>query len=113
MLSHCPTRPEWGYFEDVTGGELIEDALREFSARVGTVLAYIHGHDHGDMTETAENLPYTRVAVGCAKVSRPRKGTEGIVYQPRNPADETRLLFDVVLVDPQAERVRLIRFGAG
>lgn len=113
VLSHCPTRPEWGYFMDVTGGEMIEDALREFSGRGGTVLAHIHGHDHGDMLEQAEDLPYTGVAVGCARISQPRQGTAGIVYQPRNPGDETKLLFEVVLVDPQAERVRMIRFGAG
>ena len=114
VLSHCPTRPEWGFNGDIIGGELIEKELKAFCDRGGTVIALIHGHDHGDMTETAEDLPWTGVAVGCARFSVPAGGaTPGMTYAARNAEDATRVLFDTVCVDREKREVRLIRFGAG
>ena len=51
VLSHIPTRPEWGFRNDVTNGEIIETTLKEYVSHGGTVIAHIHGHDHGDMVQ--------------------------------------------------------------
>ena len=116
VLAHIPTRPEWGFRNDVAGGEEIEARLREFIEKGGTVVAYIHGHDHGDMISVVtdeEGKPlFSEVAVGCARFQYPTSnGTPGMTYRERNEKDETMFLFDVVCVDEH--EVRFIRFGAG
>ena len=114
VLAHCPTRPEWGFKDDIVNGELIEAELKAFVESGGTVIAYIHGHDHGDMIETADDLAWTGVAVGCARFQVPASnGTEGMIYQDRYHGDATRLLFDIVCIDPENRQVHFIRFGAG
>lgn len=112
ILAHVPTRPEWGFRNDVVHGELIESELHKFIASGGTIIAYIHGHDHGDMiNDTGE---WKEVAIGCARFQVPTSnGTEGMTFQDRHRGDATKLLFDVVSVDMEAREVRFARFGAG
>ena len=114
VLAHCPTRPEWGFKDDIVNGELIEAELKAFVKSGGTVIAYIHGHDHGDMIETADDLPWTGVAIGCARFQVPTSnGTEGMTYQDRHDDDATKLLFDLICIDQENRQVHFIRFGAG
>ncbi len=114
VFAHCPTRPEWGFKDDIVNGDLIEAALKAFVESGGTVIAYIHGHDHGDMIETAANLPWTGIAIGCARFQVPTSnGTKGMTYQDRRPDDASALLFDVICVDQENRQLHLIRFGAG
>ena len=112
FLAHIPTRPEWGFKNDVVGGELIEDELRAFVESGGTIIAYIHGHDHGDMISDAGE--WKEVAIGCARFQVPTSnGTEGMTFQERNKRDVTKILFDVVCINTEKREVRFIRFGAG
>lgn len=114
VLSHCPTRPEWGFNHDIVNGEIIEAELKAFCDTGGTIIAFVHGHDHGDMIETAEDMPWTGVAIGCARFQVPAGGTtKGMTYAERNVDDETKILFDVVCIDKKKQEVRFIRFGAG
>jgi hypothetical protein len=113
VLSHIPTKPEWGYLNDINNGERIETPLNNFVANGGTIIAYIHGHTHGDMIETASDLSFTEVAIGCAKFETLTAGTTGITYQPRSASDYTKVLFDVVCIDQTNRKLHLIRFGAG
>lgn len=114
VLSHCPTRPEWGFNHDIVNGEIIEAELKAFCDTGGTIIAFVHGHDHGDMIETAEDMPWTGVAIGCARFQVPAGGTtKGMTYAERNVDDETKILFDVVCIDKKKREVRFIRFGAG
>ena len=112
MLAHCPTRPEWGFKEDIQGGELIEDSLREFISSGGTIIAYIHGHDHGDMISDAGE--WKEIAIGCARFQVPTSnGTPGMTFQDRRHGDATKFLFDIVCIDKEKRQVFFIRFGAG
>lgn len=112
ILAHIPTRPEWGFKNDVVGGELIEDELRAFVESGGTIIAYIHGHDHGDMISDAGE--WKEVAIGCARFQVPTSnGTESMTFQERNKRDATKILFDVVCINTEKREVRFIRFGAG
>lgn len=114
VLSHCPTRPEWGFNHDIVNGVIIEAELKAFCDTGGTIIAFIHGHDHGDMIETADDMPWTGVAIGCARFQVPAGGTtEGMTYAERNVDDETKVLFDVVCIDKVQREVKFIRFGAG
>lgn len=112
ILAHIPTRPEWGFKNDVIGGELIEAELRAFVENGGTIIAYIHGHDHGDMI--SDTGLWKEVAIGCARFQVPTSnGTEGMTFQQRNKRDATKILFDVVCINTEKREVRFIRFGAG
>ena len=118
FLAHIPTRPEWGFHQDVKGGEEIEQAIRSFISAGGTVLGYIHGHDHGDiinpvMDENGNTL-WSEICVGCTRFHVPKSnGTPGMTFWPRDAGDETMLLFDVVCMDLKNRHLQLIRFGAG
>ena len=118
FLAHIPTRPEWGFLIDVENGEAIEDAIRSFINSGGTVIAYIHGHDHGDMintvTDEQDNLLWHEICIGCARFQYPTSnGTEGMTFRERNKEDETALLFDIVSIDQEKKTVHFTRFGAG
>lgn len=119
FLAHIPTRPEWGYHNDIVNGDQIESAIREFTDANGTIIAFIHGHVHGDMicqvTDEKNETLYNEVAIGCARFQEPNWGdaTPGITYQSRSEQDETMFLFDVITIDQTNKTVQFIRFGAG
>lgn len=113
VFSHCATKAEWGYMNDISNGTYVETPLNNFVNSGGTVIAFIHGHTHGDMIETDSSIQFTEVAIGCAKFSVPTSGTEGIIYQPRDAGDYTKILFDLVCVDQTNRKVHFIRCGAG
>ena len=118
FLSHIPTRPEWGFHNDVQGGEMIEAEIRRFIENGGVVIAYIHGHDHGDMVSTVtdekgEKL-WNSVAVACSRFHVPQSnGTPGMTFWERNKDDATMVVFDVVSIDLEKRKVLFTRFGAG
>ena len=118
FLAHIPTRPEWGFLNDVENGEVIEDAIKTFINSGGTVIAYIHGHDHGDMINTVTdeqgNLLWYEICIGCARFQYPTSnGTDGMVFRERNKEDETALLYDIVSIDETKKTVHFTSFGAG
>ena len=113
VYSHCATKAKWGYMNDVVHGEYIETPLNDFVEGGGTVIAYIHGHTHGDMIETDSDISFTEVAIGCAKFEKLSSGTEGMTYQDRDADDYTKILFDIVCVDQTNREVHFIRCGAG
>ena len=118
FLAHIPTRPEWGFHNDVKGGEEIEQAIRSFISAGGTVIGYIHGHDHGDMInavmdENGKTL-WSEICVGCTRFHVPQSnGTPGMIFWPRDASDETMLLFDVVCIDLKNHHIQFVRLGAG
>ena len=113
VYSHCATKAKWGYMNDIAHGEYVETPLNDFVEGGGTVIAYIHGHTHGDMIETDSDISFTEVAIGCAKFETLTSGTEGITYQDRDADDYTKILFDIVCVDQTNREVHFIRCGAG
>lgn len=113
VFSHCATKAEWGYLNDVANGTYVETPLNNFVANGGTILAFIHGHTHGDMIETDSSISFTEVAIGCAKFEKMSSGTTGMTYQDRNASDYTKILFDLVCVDQTNRKVHFIRCGAG
>lgn len=113
VYSHCATKAQWGYNNDIQHGEYIETPLNNFVSGGGTVIALIHGHTHGDMIETDSSISFTEVAIGCAKFETLTSGTTGITYQPRNADDHTKILFDLICVDQTNSKVHFVRCGAG
>lgn len=114
VLSHCATKPKWGYYNDIENGTIIETALKKFITNRGEIIAYLHGHTHGDMIETDEDISWTEVAINCAKFeSVDHGGTTGLTFPSRNANNETKVSFDVICIDTTNRKVKFIRFGAG
>lgn len=113
ILSHCATKSEWGYKNDISNGFLIENALKTFIAKGGEVIGYINGHTHGDMIATSSDLPFSEISIGCAKFEMLNSGTVGVTYQKREYNTVTEVLFDVVCIDSKNKKLHFIRFGAG
>lgn len=118
ILSHIPTRPEWGFHNDVRNGEYVEDALKDFLDNGGTIIAYIYGHDHGDMisqvlSNDGETL-WNEICIACSRFHVPSSnGTPGMTFWERNKDDATLIIFDVVSIDFENRTVKFTRFGAG
>jgi len=90
---------------------MIEETLREFITAGGEVIAFIHGHDHGDMisTVTDENgmVLWYEVCVACSRFHVPKgNGTPGMTFWERREDDSTMLIFDVVSVDLENRKVQ-------
>lgn len=118
VLSHIPTRPEWGFKNDVEGGQEIEQAICDFISAGGKIIAYIHGHDHGDNISTVMdnegNVQFHEIGIGCARFQYPQSdGTPGMTFWERNEKDKTLVLFDVVSIDFEKGILKFVRFGAG
>ena len=115
LLSHCATRPELGFNNDISNGELVEAELEHYQQNGGVLVGHINGHTHGDIMLGIQTHAggYKNISIGCAKFEKLSGGTPGATYQPRNANDHTKVLFDVVLIDTAARTVDLIRFGAG
>lgn len=112
ILAHCPTRPEWGFQNDIVNGELIETEIQRFTDNGGTIIAYIHGHDHGDMI--SDTGDWKEICIGCARFQEPKSnGTKGMTFPKRSKWNATKILFDVVSIDIEKREVHFIRFGAG
>lgn len=114
VFSHCATQTEWGYMNDVVDGDLIDDALKTFINNGGEVICLINGHTHGDFIGEKETLPWKEIAIGCAKFSADCSGApQGTTAPARNANDATKILFELVCINPEDRKVHFIRCGAG
>lgn len=113
ILSHVPLLPEMHFWSDkIRNSEELKRVLDEYVLAGGTILAYIHGHNHADQVAYTENFPI--VAVGCAKCEdfKDRK-PEGSVTYDRKIGTVSQELWDVMLVNTKKKKIDLVRFGAG
>lgn len=113
VFSHVPLLAEMHFWskEIRNSGELL-DVLEEYVSRGGRVLAYVHGHNHGDQICYKKKFPI--VSIGCAKCEDFKdKKPEGAVTYDRKMGTVTQELWDVMLVDAEKGKIEFVRFGAG
>jgi hypothetical protein len=91
------------------------DVLNEHTHQI---LAFIHGHNHADNLDNSEAFPI--VSIACSKceavVGNKPEGSvapEGSITPDRALGCAGQECWDVMLVNPVEDRIRLIRFGAG
>ncbi len=98
--------------KEIRNGDRLVELLEVQQARCGNILAYIHGHTHGDYIYRERSFPI--VSIGCAKcedmlVHKPR----GFTTPRREWGKYTENLFDVLVISPSRRDIDFIRVGAG
>ena len=87
-------------------------AFNSFITRGGTILGFIHGHNHAEQLNT--ELGFSIISIGCTKCEdfKDRK-PEGSYTYDRQMRTATQDLWDVLIVKPKENKLEFIRFGAG
>lgn len=112
VCSHVPPLARIHYWSDeIRGSERLFSILRDFHGE-GRILAYIHGHNHADMTYWEEKFPI--ISIGCSKCECfYDKKPEGSFTPERKLHTLSQELWDVLVISNKARTVDLIRYGAG
>ena len=97
----------------VRNGEELLDILEECNAMPQyQVAGFFYGHTHADYVFGECSFPV--ISVGCAKLEYfTDKKPKGAVAWRREADTVTQELWDSVLIDFDAQRLRMVRFGAG
>ncbi len=113
IFSHVPPTARLHYWSNVIrGSRRLLRILKTYEARTGGLLAFVHGHNHGDQIDYQEGFPI--VSIGCNKCEYfTDKKPHGAVTYERKLHTVSQDLWDVFLVSPEKESMELIRFGAG
>ncbi len=97
----------------IRNGRKMMEVLEAYNAREeAQILAYIHGHTHAEHVYCGSSFPI--ISIGCNKCEYyPEKKPKGSHAYMRQPGKLTQDLWDVLVVDPQAQLLHFVRFGAG
>lgn len=114
IFSHVPPVARLHYWSDeIYGSARLTALLRRYQRRSGNrLMGFVHGHNHADQIDLKEGFPI--ISVGCAKCEyfEDRK-PEGSYTCYRELYTVSQELWDVLLIDTDAEYLKFIRFGAG
>lgn len=97
----------------IRNGRKLMEVLEAYNAGEGRqILAYIHGHTHAEYVYRGSSFPI--ISIGCNKCEYfPDKKPKGSHAYGRRPGTVTQDLWDVLVVDTDAELLHFVRFGAG
>ena len=97
----------------IRNGRKMMQVLEAYNAREDAqILAYIHGHTHAEHVYRGSSFPI--ISIGCNKCEYyPDKKPKGAHAYTRTPDTVTQDLWDVLVVDADAEQLHFVRFGAG
>lgn len=94
------------------GEKLLEELEGWHSTHDRRIMAFIHGHTHADYIYEERAFPI--ISIGCSKCEYfSDKKPEGAVAYRRVRHTVTQELWDTLIVDPEKNTLRFVRFGAG
>ena len=111
IFSHVPPLPEihvWS--ETIRNSGRLFAILSSYQKKHGTILAYIHGHNHADSVYTKRSFPIVGIASNKPEDFQDHKPA-GTCTPLREPDTASQECFDVLLV--KKEKVLFLRYGAG
>ena len=113
VFSHVPLLPEMHFWsKDIRNSGEMLCVLEKYMQQGGTIMAYIHGHNHADQICYDKSFPI--VSVGCAKCEDFKdKKPKGSITYDRKMRTVSQELWDVMIVDTDENRLEFVRFGAG
>ena len=114
VFSHVPPLAKLHVWSDglLRSGEMLSLLQRFRTKRGGTVLGWIHGHNHADQIDTSVGFPI--VSVGCSKLEAfPEHKPAGSVTRMRRLGEPSQELWEVLVVHACSRDFDLIRYGAG
>ncbi len=113
VCAHVPPLPEIHYWSDqIRNGEELLQILEEHHRAGRKILAYVHGHNHGEQIYARRLFPI--VSLGCNKMEDfQREKPEGSWTYSRQQGTVTEDLWDVMIVHADHSGIDFVRFGAG
>lgn len=113
VCAHVPPLPQIHYWSDqIRNGEELLQILEEYHRQGKKVLAYVHGHNHGEQIYRERLFPI--VSLGCNKMEDfQREKPEGSWTYSREQGTVTEDLWDVMIVHADRSGIDFVRFGAG
>lgn len=113
VCAHVPPLPQIHYWSDrIRNGEELLQILEEYHRQGRKVLAYVHGHNHGEQIYRERLFPI--VSLGCNKMEDfQREKPEGSWTYSREQGTVTEDLWDVMIVHADHRGIDFVRFGAG
>jgi len=114
VFSHEAPMPHLDFWARlIRNGKALMAVLENYNAKEGRqILAYIHGHTHGEHIYRGSSFPI--ISVGANKCEYfPDKKPEGCSAYNRTPETVTQDLWDIMNINPKEEKIRFVRFGAG
>ena len=114
VFSHVPPLAEIHYWSKsiVNGPRLIRMLERRNRRYPGSVLAFIHGHNHVDQIYRRQSFPI--VSIGCAKYEDfPEYKPDGGITPAREAGTSSQDLWDILVVKADGRALHFVRFGAG
>lgn len=113
VCTHVPPLPEIHYWSDqIRNGEELLQILEEYHRAGKKILAYVHGHNHGEQIYRERLFPI--VSLGCNKMEdfQDKKPAGSWTYN-RQQGTVTEDLWDVMIVHGDHGGIDFVRFGAG
>lgn len=113
VCAHVPPLPEIHFWSDqIRNGEALLQILEEYHRSGKKILAYVHGHNHGEQIYRERLFPI--VSLGCNKLEdfQDKKPAGSWTYN-RQQGTVTEDLWDVMIVRADHEGIDFVRFGAG
>ena len=113
VFSHVPLLPKMHFWsKEIRNSSEMLQVLEDYVQQGGTILSYIHGHNHADQICHDRNFPI--VSIGCAKCEDFKdKKPEGSITYDRKEGTVSQELWDVMIVNADENRLEFVRFGAG
>lgn len=113
VCAHVPPLPEIHFWSDqIRNGEALLQILEEYHRSGKKILAYVHGHNHGEQIYRSRLFPV--VSLGCNKMEDfLREKPEGSWTYSRQQGTVTEDLWDVMIVHADHSGIEFVRFGAG
>lgn len=108
-----PPLPEIHFWSDqIRNGEELLQILEEYHRTGKKILAYVHGHNHGEQIYRERLFPI--VSLGCNKMEdfQDKKPAGSWTYC-RQQGTVTEDLWDVMIVHRDHSGIDFVRFGAG
>jgi len=110
VFSHLPPVTRLQFWTNNLRGE--NEITEILNKHTNKIIAWINGHNHADRLDSAENYPIVSIANAKCEAFTEIK-TEGFITPERKLNDITQEAFDILIVNPEKEAIRFIRFGAG
>ena len=113
VFAHVPPLPAIHYWSDeIRNGEELINIMESHNRSGHRIMAYVHGHNHADQIYGKRDFPI--ISLGCNKCEYfVDKKPEGAVAYERKPGTVSQDLWDVMVINPEEDKIDFIRFGAG
>ena len=113
ICSHVPLLAKMHYWsKEIRNSDAMIAAFNSFITRGGTILGFIHGHNHAEQVN--KELAFPIISIGCTKCEdfKDRK-PEGSYTYDRQMKTVNQDLWDVLVVKSKENKFEFVRFGAG